>query len=265
MLTAGGMLAALSLAGVLVVTLILLCEAAVFLSTLGQSARRVVSESWRHPSARDGAGVAFVAGIVLFVPVIAWIQVPLQRVVQGWVVATLSTADLAVLGLPAALLSGFVQEPAKLLAAMLGLMIGRRWRRGQRVTPEPIGDALLYGAVAGAGFGAFEAAIVLSFSLAAAPVAGLGAVAPAIVERVFAIVFHASLTGIVVYAWSHRRVWLGLTTAILVHGKGNYIALVLANRLGLSGVWVIEAVVAVIALALGAVLISLVRRAARTA
>jgi len=270
MRTAGDMLAALSPAGTLVVTLALLCEIAVFLATLGPSARRAVSESSRYPPAWVGVGVAFMAGTVLFVPVISWIQVPLQQVVQGWVVATLATADQAVLALPTALLSGVVQEPAKLLAAMLGLMIGRRWQpwrcgRLDRVTPEPIGNALLYGAAAGAGLGAFEAAILLSISLVVAPVAGLGAVAPAFVERVFAIVFHASLTGLVVYAWLRRRVWLGLTAAIFVHGANNYIVLVLAARLGLSGIWVIEAVAAVVALASGTALVSLVRRGARTA
>ncbi|HCJ10827.1 MAG TPA: hypothetical protein DHW14_06665 [Clostridiales bacterium] len=213
--------------------------------------RRVAGGVEKLPTGVAIGAVALLGGI-LFALALIWIQHPLQMVLRLWIVATVASTNPVLLLLPTAVLSGVVQEPAKLLAVLVARAQCRRreipGREGRRLAGDPAADALLYGVPVGIGAGALEAAMTLSHALAMAPSAG--ALLPVFVERASALVFHGSLTGLVAYAWSAGRGWLVLVIAALTHGLLNYVVVLLSTWLGLGGVWLIEAVVAAVAVAL---------------
>jgi len=213
-------------------------------------------------------GVALGAGALLFVPAAVWVQAPLQQAFERWAAATLSTADQTLLSLPPALLSGVVQETAKLLAAVSGLVVlrGSDWRHHGGPAGAAAGTiqtSLLCGVTAGAGMGGFESAIVLSVASAAVPAVGVGALGSVLLERVFGTALHASLAGLVVYFWSTGRLWHGLAAAMFTHTLVNYAVLVLSAKLGLAGAWVLETIIVIFASASVVVLLLLVRRRAQ--
>ncbi|MEW6104963.1 MAG: hypothetical protein AB1563_01155 [Bacillota bacterium] len=199
-----------------------------------------------------GGVLGFALGAALFAPSIAEIQVPLQSLATRWAMGHLSTANSLVLSIPAILLTGIVQEPAKLLAAGLGMWTVTRGRR--RAAPT-------FGALAGAGYGGMEAAVILSHALAMMP----SKVFPwlATVERAGAIIFHLSLPGIVMFSWTRgaARGLLGLLGAVLAHAALDSLPVLLG--MGLVGVAAAEVVVGILSLALFVYLILLVRGARR--
>lgn len=275
--TPGALCEQLNLTGTVLALAITAVEYAVLLwlagfPARGRSAGRLVF----------GTLVAFLTGAILFPLAISLVQVPLQMGLSRWMMANVATANQVVLGLPAILASGLVQEPVKFLAASAGVIPaaldagGEPGRATAAAGDASAGDAgaravaraIFLGAVAGAGFGFFEAALDLSvvFAGAAAPGAAGGHpqvfAALAVVERVSAILFHLSTTGVVIYAWT-RGVGKGLAVLgvmSLVHGFLNLAALLTA-RSGM-GAFFIEAVVAVSALAVFSLLLYLVRRSA---
>ncbi len=203
-------------------------------------------------------GLAFVAGAAVFAPAIALVQVPLQVLTHRWVVANLATANQAVLAIPVVLLSGLVQEPAKLLAALVGSGAARPARtRGAKET-------LGVGVAAGAGFGFLEAAVILSLAFRADSVpagapAGLGV--PAL-ERALAILFHLSSTGLALYAWrsGFGRGLAALAGLSLYHALFNYVAVLWPAPARTTTVLLVEGWVAVGALVVFAVLVAVVHR-----
>ena len=231
-----------------------------------------------------GSSAVFLIAATLFPAVIVLVQIPLQTALGRWVMAGVATANQAVLALPVILLSGFVQEPAKLLVALAGILpagLGLAGPAGlgfaapagrapaERLRRKAVRRAILLGAVAGAGFGAFEAAFFLSqvFATAGAMAPGLdrlGAAAPAVIERVSAVLFHLSLTGIAVYFWTFGPVkgLAALGGVSLIHGLVNYVAVLAA---GLSGsVATTEALVAAAALTVFGWFVYLIRPSAAT-
>jgi hypothetical protein len=269
-----GLVAALAIAGV---------EYAVLVWVAGRMGRgrltaAAVENTIRVSSTRlaFGSSAVFLIAAVLFPVVIVLVQIPLQTALGRWVMASVATADQAVLALPVILLSGFVQEPAKLLVALagmppagLGLAAPAGRAPSERIRREAVRRAILLGAVAGAGFGAFEAAFFLSqvFGAAGAMTPGLarlGAAAPAVIERVSAVLFHLSLTGIAVYFWTFgpAKGLAALGGVSLIHGLVNYVAVLTA---GLSGsVAATEALVAASALTVFGWFVYLIRRSAPT-
>jgi len=220
--------------------------------------RRVAGGVGKFPAGVAVGAVALLGGI-LFALAVIWIQRPLQTALRLWMVATVASTNPALLLLPITVLSGIVQEPAKLLAVLVARALC--WprempgREGRRLASDPAADALLYGVPVGIGAGGLEAAMTLSLALATP--ASAGALLPVFVERASALVFHASLTGLLAYAWTAGRGWLGLAIAALTHGLLNYVVVLLGTWLGLRGVWLIETVVA----AVGVALMLLLRRA----
>jgi len=239
-----------------------------------------------------GSSAVFLIAAALFPAVIVLVQIPLQTALGRWVMAGVATANQAVLALSVILLSGFVQEPAKLLVALAGILpaglglagpagLGLAGPAGlgfaapagrapaERLRRKAVRRAILLGAVAGAGFGAFEAALFLSqvFAAAGAMAPGLdrlGAAAPAVIERVSAVLFHLSLTGIAVYFWTFGPVkgLAALGGVSLIHGLVNYVAVLAA---GLSGsVATTEALVAAAALTVFGWFVYLIRPSAAT-
>ncbi|MGE5571813.1 MAG: hypothetical protein ACM3ZU_02185 [Bacteroidota bacterium] len=199
-----------------------------------------------------GGVLGFALGAALFAPSIAEVQVPLQALATRWAMGHLATANTLVLSVPAVLLTGIVQEPAKFLAAGLGVWAVRRGRR--RAAPA-------VGALAGAGYGGMEAAVILSYALAMVPSGTFPWLAT--VERASAVVFHLSLPGIVMFWWARggARGILGLLGAVLAHAALDSLPVLLG--MGLVGVACVEVVGGTASLALFAYLIFLVRGARR--
>jgi len=192
------------------------------------------------------------------------VQVPLQAALARWAAATLATADQYILSIPVVFASGLVQEPAKLLAAMVGMALAGTLRPAV-AGPEAVRRAVLFGATAGVAFGGIEAAWVLSPAVGAlGSVPGgitVGTFSLAVFERAFAVLFHLASAGLVVYGWSRgvRRGLLALGAMTVVHGMVNYPIVLL--RFGAIGTAALEAWVAFMALSSFGVLVLLARRA----
>jgi RsiW-degrading membrane proteinase PrsW (M82 family) len=129
-------------------------------------------------------------------------------------------------GIPIVLLSGLVQEGAKLVP-----VIALWFKRNRRIDPL---TGLYAGAISGAGFGIFEAVWVHNSMFAAGwswqivtlsgPSALLG-----FVERFFSIGFHIAISALAGYGWARGLKWQYYLVAAGLHGLSNY-AIVLLNQ-----------------------------------
>ncbi|MFZ5435710.1 MAG: hypothetical protein ACOZCF_05260 [Bacillota bacterium] len=199
-----------------------------------------------------GGVIGLVLGAALFAPSITEVQVPLQSLASRWATEHLATANSLVLSLPAILLTGIVQEPAKLAGAALGIWAARHGRR--RAAPA-------IGALAGAGYGGMEAAIILSYALAVTPSGTFPWLAA--IERASAVMFHLSFPGVVMLWWAQgaARGSLSLLGAVLAHAALDSLPVLL--RMGMIGIAAAEVIVGAFSLALFAYLIFLSRGAKR--
>lgn len=197
---------------------------------------------WR----RWPAWAAFAAGAALFPPAIAWLQAPLQELVGGWFQDRLGPQgyyDLLLLtGIPAVALGALVQEAAKLAPVLVF-----RWRSG--------GDfaclrALSIGAMAGAGFGVYEAQWMISaittggWGWSIVEANGIIELA-AFWERFFAVGFHAGVTALAALGLARGWGWWFYLLASALHFLFGYRDLFLGS--GLATTLQIEIYVAVFA------------------
>lgn len=204
--------------------------------------------------------VAVVAA-ALFPISIAWVQVPIQeglnlfsaRLLAG---ATLQRYLLAV-AVPGIVVSGLVQESAKLLVAWAGLRLlaGRR--------SAAVG--LAAGAAAGAGYGGFEAFWVFNqvfasgITWATVQLYGVAALL-GFIERFFAVPFHIGAAALAGYGYGTGRPWRFLLLAIALHSLTNYGVILL--QAGVLNMALIEVWVAAIAIVTVGAALWLHRRAA---
>ncbi|MDY6918566.1 MAG: YhfC family glutamic-type intramembrane protease [Chloroflexota bacterium] len=194
-----------------------------------------------------GLVLVFVSSAILTLTSICFIQVPLQtwasqalghfwgqRTLLRWIL--LSTV-------PQILLSGLVQEAAKLVPPLVYI----KWRR-----PPDARAALAIGAVAGVGFGVFEAAWALNLIFASGwswdTVQFMGFEGLlGFWERFFAVALHTAATSISVYGLYKGKWWQYYLLAALLHAVTNY-GVVLLTGGYLTSVQV-EVYIAVIAVA----------------
>ncbi len=169
-------------------------------------------------------------GAILFGPTIAFIQVPLQfgankALLHFWDQATLQQ-HLLFAGIPALLFTGLVQEGLKLMPALVYM---------ERKQPISNRDALILGAVAGAGFGIFEAVWVLNtvfasgFTWATVQLQGWQALIP-FWERFSAVGFHIGATALAIYGWNKGKGWQFYLLVAFLHIILNYSVLLLAAQ-----------------------------------
>ena len=167
-------------------------------------------------------------GAILFGPTIAFIQVPLQfganqALLHFWNQATLQQ-HLLLAGIPALLFTGLVQEGLKLVPPFIYMKY-----------KQPISNrtALILGAVAGAGFGIFEAVWVLNtvfaqgFTWAVVQLQGWQALIP-FWERFSAIGFHTAATALAIYGWNKGKGWQFYLLVALLHIILDYSVVLLA-------------------------------------
>ncbi len=180
---------------------------------------------------------------------ISFIQIPVQSWTGQALTGLLGTGNVIrlvlIAGFPVVLISGLVQEGAKLVPVVIYW-----WRSGRDISPW-LGLAI--GAVAGAGFGILEAQWALNAVFAAGwswqGVASSGPLALApFWERFFAVSFHIAVSALAGYGLAVGMAWQYYLIASLLHGILNYGAVLFQSRI--LGIVEVEIVVAVMALAI---------------
>ena len=181
---------------------------------------------------RPGLWAILVSSAILALAAVAFIQIPLQiwvgqalghfwseEVLLSWILLA---------GIPQILLSGLVQEGAKLVPVVIYW-----WRSSKNIDPK-LGLAI--GAVAGAGFGIFEAqwahnAIFASgWTWEAVQTGGVMALA-GFWERFFAVAFHTAASALAGYGLAKGWGWQFYLIASCLHGLLNYSAVLLQSGL----------------------------------
>ena len=192
------------------------------------------------------AFLSLVAVSFIQIPLQAWAGQALghfwsQEVLMGW---------LLLAGIPQVLLSGLVQEGAKMVT-----MVVWWWRSGRKIDPKL---GLTIGAIAGAGFGIFEAVWVhcrifaAGWTLQALRTDGFIAIA-GFWERFFAVGFHIAASALVGYGLARGKGWQFYLIAALLHALLNYSAVLLQK--GIFTIVQLETYAAVIAVILTAVVL----------
>lgn len=163
---------------------------------------------------------------------IAFIQIPLQSwtgqaLNHFWGQFTL-LRWLLLAGIPSILLSGLVQEGAKLVPVVIYW-----WRNDWEFTPE---FGLIAGAVSGAGFGIFEAIwvhnTIFSSGWTWRSVETSGYLAlMGFWERLFSIAFHIAVSALAGYGLAKRKGWQVYLIASFLHGITNYSVILLQKGL----------------------------------
>jgi RsiW-degrading membrane proteinase PrsW (M82 family) len=154
---------------------------------------------------------------------IVFIQIPLQYYINrglnnAWAPKIISDWYLLT-GIPAVLVSGLVQEAAKLVPMAIWW-----WRSRKNITPKM---GIIIGAAAGAGFGIFEAFWVHTNLFAAGWTTQLisqygfdGILG--FWERFFTVGFHIAVSALVGYGLAKGKWWQCFLIAASLHTLGNY-------------------------------------------
>ena len=190
--------------------------------------------------------VAVVSAIVTLLAIVV-VQLPLQALVGQLLVKAFAQDTiikwLYILGLPQILLSGFVQEAAKLVPILY------IWQRSERYLDPKVG--LIIGAAAGLGFGAFEAMWVLNqafaggWTWAAVEAGGFQGFMP-VWERIYAVGGHIAFSALAGYGLARERGWLFYVIAAALHSLMNYtVVLLQAQLISLTTLEILAAMVAV--------------------
>ncbi|MCX6011497.1 MAG: PrsW family glutamic-type intramembrane protease [Chloroflexi bacterium] len=146
------------------------------------------------------------------------------------------------MGIPTIVLSGLVQEGSKLVPVVFYW-----WRKGRKIDPK---TGLIIGAVAGLGFGVFEAVWVHNSVFAAgwtwSAIQVGGVVALAVFwERLFAVGFHIAASALAGYGLAKGWGWQFYLIASGLHALLNYgIVLLSFGLFGTVGLEIYAAVVA---------------------
>jgi len=158
-----------------------------------------------------------VSSAFLTLAVLCFIQIPLQN----WARLALSHGEILAAGIPLVLLSGLVQEGSKLVPVVVYW-----WRSGKNIDPK-LGLAI--GAVAGAGFGIFEAQwahnLIFADGWTWAAVQTYGFVALlGFWERFFTVAAHITFSALAGYGLARGWGWQFYLIASILHGLLNYSA-----------------------------------------
>ncbi|MFA5309207.1 MAG: YhfC family glutamic-type intramembrane protease [Dehalococcoidales bacterium] len=194
-----------------------------------------------------------VASAFLTLLAIVFVQIPLQwyaskALSHYWDSYTLYHWMLLA-GLPSLIISGFVQEGAKMVP-----MVFWWWRSGKTITPQM---GLAIGALAGAGFGIFEATwahgqtFLAGWTWDVVRLSGLTQGLLPFWERFWAVAMHIAVSALVGYGLAKGKGWQFYILASVLHAAVNF--LVLPYRRGMITLNQVE-----IYLAAGAALITLV-------
>lgn len=204
---------------------------------------------YRPPLFKDARlWVVMVGSAFLALAAASFIQIPLQALagqakVDFWG-QEIVMQRILLMGIPTVLLSGLVQEGAKLVPVVL------YWRRAGRNLDPKLG--LVMGAAAGAAFGILEAQWVHNtvfasgWSWEAVQTSGLIALAP-FGERFFVVAAHTAFSALAGYGLAKGKGWQFYLLASCLHAFLNYSAVLLVGGV-LTNVVQVEIYVTVYAL-----------------
>ncbi len=171
-----------------------------------------------------------VSSAILSLTAISFVQIPLQlwtgQALGYFWSEEILLSWLLLAGIPQILLSGLVQEGSKLVPIVVWW-----WRKGRNITPK-LGLAI--GAVAGAGFGVFEAVWVHNMIFASGwgwetvQTSGLMALA-GFWERFFAVAFHIAVSALAGYGLAKGWGWQFYLLAAALHALLNYSVVLLKS------------------------------------
>jgi RsiW-degrading membrane proteinase PrsW (M82 family) len=175
------------------------------------------------PLKRHWLWAVLVGSAILGLLAVVFVQMPLQLWVgqalgHFWSQEVLAKW-LLLAGIPQVLLSGLVQEGAKMVPVTIWW-----WRRGMNITPK-LGLAI--GAMAGAGLGIFEAVwahgriFAAGWTLGAIQANGFIAIA-GFWERFFAVGFHIAASALAGYGLARGKGWQFYLIAGGLHSLLNY-------------------------------------------
>jgi RsiW-degrading membrane proteinase PrsW (M82 family) len=189
-----------------------------------------------------------VVSAFLTVVALAFIQVPIQNWIGEWLVKTLSNDTLftwlMLLGIPQVLVSGLVQEGAKMVPVAFWW-----WRSGKKIDPK-LGLAI--GVIAGAGFGVFEAVWVhnqmflAGWTTLAFQTDGFLGIA-GFWEKFFTVGFHIAASALVGYGLAKGKGWQYYLITAGLHALLNYCVVIIQK--GYFSVVQLEVYVAIVAVA----------------
>jgi len=203
---------------------------------------------WTNILKNPWAWAVLVGSAILSLAAVTFIQVPLQLwtgdVLGGFWSREVIYRFILLTAIPQVLLSGFIQEGAKLLPVVVWW-----WRKGRSIDPRM---GLAIGAVAGLGFGVFEAlwahnrVFLAGWSWEMVQIEGLMALAP-FWERFFTVAIHVGLSALAGYGLARGWGWQFYLLAASLHTLINYSAVLLvAGLFTASHVEVYVAVMAVL-------------------
>lgn len=198
--------------------------------------------------------VIMVSSAVITLVAVTFIQIPLQ-IWTGQLLNRLWSQEvlmrwLLLAGIPQILYSGFVQEGGKLVPVVIYW-----WRQGKKIDPIL---GLTIGAVAGAGFGIFEAVwahdniLASGWTWQAVQSGGLLALA-GFWERFFTVSFHIAVSALAGYGLARGWGWQFYLIAAFLHSFLNYSVVLLQT--GYLSIVQLEILVAVVAVLLTAVVL----------
>jgi RsiW-degrading membrane proteinase PrsW (M82 family) len=197
-----------------------------------------------------------VGSAVLSLVAVSFIQIPLQAL-TGQLLGSIWSQEVLVAwlllaGIPQILLSGLVQEGAKMVP-----MVVWWWRSEKSIDPRL---GLVIGAVAGAGLGVFEAIwahgriFAAGWTWQALQTDGFIAIA-GFWERFFAVAFHISVSALAGYGLARGKGWQFYLIAASLHSLLNY-GVVLLQK-GIFTIVQLETYAAVLAVVVAAVALRL--------
>ena len=165
-----------------------------------------------------------ISSIILSWTAVAFIQIPLQiwtgQALNFFWSQEIIMRFLLIAGIPQILLSGLVQEGSKLVPVVIYW-----WRKGRNINPKL---GLVIGAIAGLGFGTFEAVwvhnltFISGWSLQTAESTGLMVALIPFWERFFLVSFHAASSAIAGWGLAKGWGWQFYLLTTFTHGIINY-------------------------------------------
>ena len=184
----------------------------------------ILKKPWAWAILAVSAFLSLAAVTFIQIPLQVWTGQALnyfwsQEILMRW---------LLLAGIPAVLLSGLVQEGSKLVP-----VVTYWWRKGRNIDPK-LGLAI--GAVAGLGFGVFEAVWVHNtifasgWSWEAVQTGGVVALAP-FWERFFTVAFHTAVSALAGYGLAKGWGWQFYLLASFLHAFINYSVVLLQSGL----------------------------------
>ena len=206
---------------------------------------------WTPILKKPWAWVIMIASVILAWTAVAFVQIPLQ-LWAGQALGYFWSQDILMrwillAGIPQILLSGLVQEGGKLLPIVF------YWRRSGRGISPQMGLAI--GAVAGLGFGVFEAVWAHNRVFAAGwnweivQASGFLALTP-FWERLSAVAFHIGASALAGYGLAKGWGWQFYLLAAFSHSLINYsVVLLAAGHFSIVHVEIYATIVAILVMA----------------